>query len=240
MKKIIIAIVVVVAIAGILASCNGGLKGNGNVITQSRKVSTFDDVEVEGIFPVTITQDGGPAWVKVTADENLQHLIKVVNSKGNKLKITFDEEMKLKKNSNMKVVINITDLRKLKYEAVGDLSTNMLKVDSLQIDAEAVGKLNLNITANFLRANLQSIGGTTIAGEVKEARINNESVGFLGAYGLKAQTIMIHNTGIGNVKIYADSAFYIRNESVGNLTYKGPGAIKELSSTGVGKVQKAD
>ena len=48
------------------------------------------------------------------------------------------------------------------------------------------------------------------------------------------------NQAIGTAEIYADSAFYIRSSAIGTLNYKGPGVVKELSSEGIGKVQKVE
>jgi hypothetical protein len=239
MKNTIVIMLMLGLIAGTLASCKAGLKGNGNVVTQNRNVTPFTAININGVFPVEIQQDGGPEWVKVVTDENLQKLIKVENS-GSTVEINMDDEANFKKSTKMKVVINVKDLRELSYESVGNLTTTMLKLDSLEVNSEAVGKLKLNIESNYLRANLNSVGSTTLTGQVKEVRINNKSVGALNAFNLKANTLMIHNTAVGSAEIYADSAFYIRNESIGTLEYKGPGDVKELSSTGVGKVKKAN
>ena len=46
--------------------------GNGNVITQTRNVATFDGMSVSGIFKVIYTQ-GEPQSVKIETDENLRH-----------------------------------------------------------------------------------------------------------------------------------------------------------------------
>ena len=63
-----------------LSSCDSCAKrGNGKVVTQNRKVSSFDKISIEGVFPVEISQDGNAEAVKVMADKNLQQYIKVTN-----------------------------------------------------------------------------------------------------------------------------------------------------------------
>lgn len=241
MKLIIGLIILSLAGLFLLNSCEGcGRIGNGNVVTQNRTVSSFDKISIEGVFPVELSQDGNAEFVKVEADENLQDYITVTNE-GDKLVVKMKKEAKIHKSKKMKVYINIIKLSELNFKSVGSLKTvNQLKLDTLELNSESIGKLELDIDAAFLRANLSSVGSSVMKGKVTEVRINNKSVGTLSAYDLKAGTMKIHNTAIGTTEVYADSAFYIRSSAIGMLYYKGPGVVRELSSEGIGKVKKLD
>jgi hypothetical protein len=241
--KLIIALIII-SLTGLvfLGACNDtfGKRGNGKVVTEQKTVSAFTKISIAGIFPVEISQNGGKEFVKVETDENLQDVI-VVRNEGDKLVINTNADSHIRKSTKMKVYINIKTLRELEFKSVGSLTTaNALKLDSLELNSESVGRLNLEIDAKFLRANLNAVGATILRGKAEEVRINNKSVGTLSAFDLKAGILMIHNTAIGSAEIYADNAFFIRSSSIGNLYYKGPGAVKELVSEGVGKVQKKD
>ncbi|HLP50295.1 MAG TPA: DUF2807 domain-containing protein [Chitinophagales bacterium] len=248
--KLIIALIVFSALGMsllMLSACRGKDKkekrheGGDKVATQIRSVRSFSKIYVEGIFPVELSQDGsGMESVKVEAEEDVQQHIHVTND-GDKLSITMDDNALTDKSKKIKVFINLKKIDELEFKSVGSLTTwGPLKLDSLQVNSESVGKLNLEIEADFLRTNFNSVGATTLKGKVREARINNKSVGTLSAYGLKAGTLMIHNTAIGTAEVYADSAFYIRSESVGTLYYKGPGLVKEMDVAGVGQVKKVE
>ena len=240
--KLIIAFVVLLLIGVVVfGSCKAcGKRGNGNVTIENRTIQPFTKISIEGVFPVEISQDGDAEFVKVETDENLQKYIKVKND-GDELVIKMDEDASVHKSKKMKVYINIKKLDELNFKSVGALTTTgVLKVDSLELNSESVGKLDLNVDAGFLRTNLNSVGATTLKGKAHEVRINNKSVGTLSAYDLKAGTLMIHNTAVGAVEVYADTAFYIRSSAIGTLYYKGPGVVKELESEGIGKVKKAE
>jgi len=226
----------------LLSSChhNFSLKGNGHVTTEDRTVQPFSRITIDGLFPVEISQNGSAESVKVETDENLQSMITVKND-GDQLVIKTTTEKSMGKSTKMKVYINIKDLKELTFKSVGSLtSVDTLKLDSLEINSESVGKLNLALNANYLHADLESVGSTVFAGKVFEARINNKSVGALSAFDLQAKVMMIHNTSVGVTEVYADSVFYIRSASVGALYYKGPAEVKELKSEGIGRVQKKD
>jgi hypothetical protein len=239
MIKTIIFISAGVLIA--LSSCNHVVKkGNGHVTTEQRTVSPFTKIAIEGTFPVEISQNGSDEAVKVEADENLQKLI-AVNTEGGKLSVKLADDAAINPSTKMKVYINIKNLTDLDFKSVGTLTTtDTLKLDSLNINSEAVGKLIFDVNAKYLHANFESVGNTVLAGNVYEARINNKSIGTLSASDLKTKIMMIHNASVGLTEVYADSAFYIRSTSVGALYYRGPGDVKELKSEGIGRVQKKE
>lgn len=240
MKKLALVVTAVAMALFVLRSC-GGRTGNGKIITEKRDMAEFTSLDINGVFPVELSQDGGEPWLKVQADENLQNLVVTSNNDG-ELKIWLEgNNIDFEKPGKIKLFVNVKDLRQLKFESVGNLTTKgALKLDSLEVNSESVGRLELNLTADFLRANLNSVGATNLKGTVREVRINNKSVGVLHGFNLKAETLMIHNTAIGSTEVYADSAFYIRSSAVGTLAYKGPGEVRELKTEGIGKVQKAD
>ena len=225
----------------LLSSCHRfGKKGNGHVTTEQRTVTPFTSIAVEGTFPVEISQNGGDESVKVETDDNLQNTISVTND-GNQLVVKTAKGVSVSRSTKMKVYINIKKVTQLDFNSVGSLSSiDTLRLDSLNVNSESVGKLNLVLNAKYLHANLESVGTTELAGNVYEVRINNKSVGALSAFNLKARILMIHSTSVGITEVYADSVFYIRSAAVGALYYKGPAEVKELKSEGVGRVQKKD
>lgn len=241
MKSIISTIattMLIIMVAVTVSSCNNKGKKSKPVTMQTRPVSTFSKISIEGIFPVELSQSGEAEWVKVEADDKLQDLI-LVHTDGDQLTIEMKEEISLNKTRKAKVYINLKNISELNFNSVGNLNnTGILKLDSLELNSESVGKLDLNLEGKFLRANLKSVGVTNLSGIVDEVRINNKSIGALHAYGLKVKNLMIHNTSVGVAEVYADSTFHIRSSAIGNLYYKGPGIVKELNSEGVGKVEQ--
>ena len=237
-----IIILIVLSATGLvllsMASCNcHGKHRSGHVTTEDRTVTPFRKLSIEGVFPVEISQNGEKESVKVETDENFQSTV-LVKNEGDKLSISMESKTITGK---VRVFINVKNINELEFNSVGNLSsTGTIKLDSLQLSSESVGKINLDLQAKYLHADLKSVGGTTLSGKVNEVRINNKSIGALSAFGLRANTLMIHNTAVGSTEVYADSAFYIRSSAVGALYYKGPGALKELKSDGVGRVQKED
>src|SRR5260370_40355207 len=68
MKKITIAFLTGLLL--VAASCRwGGIMGNGHLVTDTRSVSDFSEIEADGGFQ--IAWRNGPASLSITTDENL-------------------------------------------------------------------------------------------------------------------------------------------------------------------------
>ena len=243
-KQSLITCIVITVFITSLSSCrfgsNNSIIGNGNVTTENRTISTFTKLKLDGVFKTVITQDGGPAWVKVETDQNLQQVITVSND-GETLDIADKSEIHFNTPTKMVVHVNVKDISSLINTSVGKVeSDGVVKAGDLYLKIDAVGKTDLNIQVQKLTAKVNSVGLIRLSGSAATADIDNNSVGKLEAYDLKADTLNIKNNSVGAVEVYAEKEISIDHNGVGSLHYKGPAAIKSLNDNGVGKASKAD
>jgi hypothetical protein len=217
-----------------------GVSGSGTVTTEDRKVSDFTKLKLDGVFKTVITQDGGPASVKVETDQNIQKAVTVAND-GETLEITTQSSTGFNNPSRMTVYVNVKDLSSLIDKSVGKVETNgTLKADKFNLENDAVGKMDLHIDVQKLTAKINSVGATVLSGSAATADIDNNSVGKLEAYDLKTDTLTIKNNSVGKVEVYAEKEISIDHNGVGSLHYRGNAILKNLRDNGVGKVSKAD
>ena len=216
------------------------LIGNGNVTTENRTIGDFTALKLNGVFTTIISQDGGPASVRVETDQNLQQTIEV-SSDGKTLEIATKSGIHFNRPSKMIVYVNVKDIKSLINTSVGKVETQgAIKSDALDLDNNAVGKMTLHIEVQKLTAKLNSVGVTTLTGSAAVADLDNNSVGKLDAYALRSDTLTIKNNAVGAVEVYADKEISIDNDAVGSLHYKGNAVVTSLKDNGVGKVSKAD
>lgn len=82
-RQSVINCIIITAFITAMSSCQLGshnaIFGNGNVTIENRTISSFTKLHLDGAFKTIISQDGGPAWVKVETDQNLQQAVKVSN-----------------------------------------------------------------------------------------------------------------------------------------------------------------
>jgi Putative auto-transporter adhesin, head GIN domain len=220
-------------------SCSHGIRGNGNVINETRSIGSFNRIDADGAFALVLHQ-GNTESVKVEADENLQSYI-IVRTEGNTLYLD------MKKHSNFgdikKMVIHVTfkELSAIRSNIVGALETpDTIRVNELQVKANSVGRTQLLISGNKLDANINSVGSSNFAGQVADASIINKGVGQLNARDLKAGNLVFDNSGVGSAQVYAEKTISINSSGVGSVTYYGPAQVTKLNSSGVGKVSSGN
>lgn len=211
-------------------------KGNGHVVVKNRAISPFQTLEVQGVITTILSQNGKEVSAQVETDENLQNTIEIFNT-NDRLIVRNRKDVQYSSSTKMIVHLNVRNLKNIQLKTVGELScANMLKLDSLEIKSESVGKTSFLLAADFVRANLNNIGNSTFTGNAKDFRLNNHSVGKVDASALQTSITKIHNYGLGETTISADDEIYIRHSGVGKLIYKGNAAVIEKKDEGLGKI----
>jgi hypothetical protein len=82
------------------------------------------------------------------------------------------------------------------------------------------------------------VGQVTLKGKVAKAEISNSSVGNTNASELIADTLNLENSSVGNVEVHATKEISINSSGIGNVNFGGGAVVKNLSSSGIGKVTK--
>ena len=144
----------------VASSCiyiGNSVKGNGNVVEQTRKMSIFDEIKVSRGMNVYITQ-GDEMKVVVEADENLLNVIKTeVNN--STLKITTTEN--IRKSTSKKVLVTIPKIKGVSASAGSNVfSENKLESKFINISGSAGSNVKLTVVAEELK--ISSSAGSNI------------------------------------------------------------------------------
>jgi len=214
-------------------------KGDGNVVKEERTISAFEQLELNGVFNVYLSQ-GEKEKVFVETDQNLQVLVETVYENG-KLIIKSKKGVNKIKSTKMNVYVTIADISYLEIGGVGNTSCdNKLSLDNLTLEVSGVGNTNLELDCKQLKAELSPVGNIELMGEAETASIENSGVGNLNAYDFQIQNLDLENSGIGNAKVYAAKELSVENSGMGNLFYKGNAVLKDFETSGMGKVKRVD
>jgi len=210
------------------------IQGNGKLATRDVTVTTFDAMNVSGIFELKISQ-GAVESVKLEGDEDLLAYISVRND-GSKLIVDMD---KLKdKNANfkiknkLKVYVTFNKLKEIELNMVGNVhSTEELSFNDLNINNQGVGNLDFKLSANSFNLNNKGVGNVTISGKAQQASITNTGVGSMNAGNFSVQTMNIQNTGIGSAEINAEKEVKVKSTGLGNITNRGAAPMPRKNRT---------
>ena len=240
MKNILVyCIIASLFLTSCMSALNNKIAGNGDVSIEERTVTPFDEIDIDGVFKVYLTQ-GDTEKVEVEIDENLQQYVKVFN-KGNTLVLDIEKGINWGKTVKNNVYITLKNINKLSIDGVCSVQTNTILIcDHLKLDIDGVSSSSLELKCNRLVADLSGVGSSELSGEANEFTVSKDGVGSLKARNLIAAIVNISNSGVGSAEIYASQELSMKNSGVGSITYYGEAVIKSMDSSGVGKIRKAD
>ncbi len=213
------------------------IKGNGDVVRETRSIGSFDGIITEGVINVYLSQ-GSYESIVVETDKNLQPYVETfVND--NSLVIKNKDEADMDKPTKMNVYVTLIDINKLETNGVGKIETqNQLNLEHLTFDNGGVGSAYLDLRCNKLIADVNSVGNLTLKGKITNVSIDHNGVGNIKAEDLSAEILRIESNGVGNAEVNSSKEIYINLNGIGNVSYKGNAVVKELNVNGMGKVTK--
>jgi hypothetical protein len=216
-----------------------GERGSGNIVTETRTVTTFTAIEVNYPAQVFITQ-GARESVKVEADDNFLPGLQTV-VRGNRLEIFYkvDSGKRINPTKPVKVTIVVKDLREVDFESAGELSIDGLKTDGLDISVSGAGNLKLNsITTKDLSVDLSGAGSTTASGTADNLNVVISGFGSFTGKDLHSQAADVNLSGAGSATVWVDDELDATISGAGSVNYYGsPNVTKQIS--GVGNVSKS-
>ncbi|MES1215452.1 MAG: head GIN domain-containing protein [Bacteroidota bacterium] len=204
------------------------IEPSGNIITKEVSVTSFDQLDVSGVFNLMLTQ-GNKEEVKIEADDNLQSLFEVKNE-GSKLTIGMKKDINMKGKLKLKVYITFKNLKSMDLKTVGNVSSEAnMSFDDIGINNKSVGNIDLKLTTQKLNMQNKSVGNVKLSGKADNVTINNKGVGSIQAANFVVQKMDIENSGIGSAEVNAEKELKVKDSFMGKVTNKGAATTKRMN-----------
>jgi len=235
-----INIIFITALSLVVCSCQyleEFEKGNGEIVTERRTVSEFNELKIGGNFEVLL-EKGNSSYVEINTDENL---LEFIDSEVYGAVLEITQQKKLISKKKIKLVINYIDLKELR--AMGaTLIKNEGYLDSkdLKIRMEGAGIIDLKIQCDDLEVVVSGAGIVKLAGEVQTQYLNLTGAGKLEALDLESTSCTISVGGIGGAEIFVTEKLDATIEGIGGIEYAGDPAEIITEINGLGKIKEAD
>lgn len=225
-KRIIFLIVLSFSII----SCVDSIDGNGNVINETRKVSSFDKIDISGGYEVILNQ-GDIESLELEVDENLIEYI-TTEVKSNILYISSKELFG--KAKSLKLYITVVDINYIDVSGAIELTNKgTLKGEQLEINVSGAADIELKIELNNLEMDMSGASETTLTGSANNFKIKLSGDGELDAEKFKTQNTSIAISGAGEATVFAKKLLDVKVSGAGNIKYKGnPKITKSISGAG--------
>ena len=221
----------------LFAGCRmiGGTSGDGNVLKETRKVSSFNTIEVSGAFDIIIKQ-GASEEVTVETDQNILPLVRTDVS-GNTLKI--ETRKPVHHTTMLKVYVTVKDLKMIDISgAVNVQSDGRLTVPELSIDGSGASDAKLDIAVQKLKLDCSGASKLKFTGTAGDVNMELSGASDIFGYDLAAENYDIEISGAGNAQINVSKKLHAEISGAGSVKYKGSPTEVDQSVSGAGSIRK--
>jgi hypothetical protein len=239
MRTIVLALFAVT----VLSSCHffGGerIRGNGNVVTQSRPVSNFKSIYASGAVNVYVTQDAAFS-VKVQIDENLQEYIEVYEKNG-VLHIHQADNTNLDVTGSMKIYVSAPMFEKLEASGASNI-TGEKKISSdskIIVEASGASNISLDIKAPSTEVDVTGASTAILTGETKNLSIDGDGASHAKCFDLMAEAVDVEVSGASNADVFASVSLKADASGASDVKYKGA-ATHVGNASGAGSIKKVE
>jgi hypothetical protein len=212
------------------------ISGSGQVKSESRAISDFNEVNLNISGVVEISKDSLYS-IDVSDYENLLPHIRT-SVTGKKMIIEHDPDNLNVRNSVAKIKIKMPALNNLIINGSGtfNILSGFDELNSIQI----IGSGNVNVSDSFNTANLSIIisgsGNVMAVGRADQLNTNITGSGNINLYGLVAQNATCLITGSGNTYVHVVQNLNASIAGSGNIVYMGsPKLTVNVSGSGTVK-----
>lgn len=223
---------------GLFSSTCGGaetIRGSGNVTSESRKVSDFNEVELHGIGNLTIQQTDSES-LTIRAEDNIIPYLKseVAN---NRLTLYIENGVSISATKPINYRLTVKDLSDLKLRGSGTINVENVNTNDLKITTTGSGNVSASTDTNTLEVILSGAGAAKMDGKTDSQDVNVSGSGRYQAENVQSKEAKIDISGSGSATLNVSDALDARIAGIGSVEYTGdPTVSKQIS--GIGELRK--
>lgn len=214
--------IIIISSLAFLFSCSDENKvdiiGSGNIIEDTRMLSSFNSVTIDGIIDISITQGQSPSVI-VKADDNVidQIITEVTNDNLNIELVSGNYN-----NVSLEVQLVMPQIVMLNRAGTGQASLdNFNNISTLEIIKSGTG----NIMMSGIGQNLD---------------IEKDGTGSINGFGFEVDACDISSSGTGDIEITCLTSLTGSLNGTGDLLYKGSPSLILVEENGTGEVIDAN
>jgi Putative auto-transporter adhesin, head GIN domain len=198
----------------VIAGCNvGGIMGNGHIVTDTRPVADFSEIEANGGFQ--IEWRSGPPSLTITTDQNLLQYISAENE---------DHRLRLHSHANIwshhgiKVEVSSSTRAGAKLTGAARLTADQLSGPNFAVESTGAARVHLD-------------------GKVDDLITDMTGASRLEADSLQTRTAEISSTGASRAEVAVSESLKVSITGAGKVVYSGNPPTIEKHVTGAGSIR---
>ncbi|MEM9836801.1 MAG: head GIN domain-containing protein [Bacteroidota bacterium] len=215
------------------------VRGNGNTITQERKVTDeFTKVEVGSAIKVELTQDR-TASISVKTDENVQDYL-VTRISGGELSIYYRDNARLEMSKAPVVYVSMPVVTSIDASGASSVvTTNTFSGDELELDCGGAAQIEVSYEGASVIADVGGAGRIELSGRSEKVDLDASSAGTINASDCESKHAKVDASSAASVRVNASESLDADANSAASIRYKGNPAKLFTNASSAGSVSKS-
>lgn len=211
------------------------IKGNGNVVTENRQITSFDEVSIGGSFDVKLI-DGKEGTLSIEGEQNiLPHIITEV--KGGTLKIKFKDNMNIQTTRRLTVTVPFEEIEGVSLGGSGHVTVDKeVKSNEVSFSIGGSGNIMALVKSELTKVSIGGSGNVKLRGTTTRFKCSIAGSGNVKAYGLKTDSLKASIAGSGSVQTTVKTKIKASVVGSGSVYYKGNPKFIDSNAIGSGDV----
>lgn len=233
----VVLMMLVITAGGCQFSGANVVKGSGDVISRSHDIDFFNQIELNGVYSVILSQ-GPEAMLRIETDSNLHELIEITQAE-NTLTIATNRETVLRP-TKMELHVTYPDIQSIGISGAGKVSaTNKLVTEKLLLDLSGASDIQLDLDVASMHTRVSGAGNIKLSGIATNHQIELSGASNFNGEELISKSIAINLSGAGSASVNASETLDASLSGVGKITYYGDPPDINTNKTGLGSISKA-
>jgi hypothetical protein len=234
--RIFIILAAVILISAAFISCRSlvHIKGNGDMVTSERAVSTFEKIQISGGAIVNY-HASREYRVVVTVDSNLEEYA-MVYTEGNTLKIGIKERGSY---SFTKYIVDVycPNLSAVSISGSGVFNgIDKINASTFALAISGSGKANGTFECENFTARISGTGDVAVSGSVREMNVDVSGSGNIAGNEFQTNSAVVKISGTGRIHIWVLDYLKATVSGSGRITYRGNPKI-DYTGSGSGRLK---
>lgn len=225
-----------VSLALLTTSCDlVGVRGSGDVITESREVSGFSEIVLKG---------SGRARIEVTGEESLtieaeENLMPLLTSEVEDGVLELGATEAISPTRDIVYTITVSSLEGVTVQGSGALTASGVEAGIFDLTVSGLGDVSLQgLTSDELFIRITGSGDAEVSGSTSHLMLDVRGSGDYIGEQLVSTTADVEVSGSGNATVNVSEDLEATVSGSGNITYLGDPPSADLSISGSGEIEE--
>lgn len=192
------------------------LRGSGQVVTETREVSGFNAVTLQGMGQVLIDQTGSES-LTIRADDNFLPYI-ITEVRDGTLFISGKDQVVFTDAAELTIEITAAELERAELAGAGSFKISNLDTDTWSVKLPGAGSFD-------------------VSGRTVKQTIQLDGAGSYNAENLESQEAVIHSSGAGTAVVRVSDKLEVTIDGLGSVEYIGNPQVTQTIN-GLGTVRQ--